>query len=407
MKRPVLILGWISRIVLPIARSLHNHGIPVDLADCVEAPRIAARSRAIRQFVRIPYPDRSPDAFVSELRKFVGQHGHDMLIPTDDLGLVALMDCYDDFKDLVQIACPPPFVTRLVLDKSCTLQIAQQCGIRVPKTAVVDNSSQLFERVHEFPFPWILKPVSKQKQLEEFKSCKLTTADELGLLFPTSRDFKPPMLVQEYCPGAGVGVEMLIHNGECIAVFQHRRLKELPHTGGVSVTAIAESPDHVLVEQSLALLRALKWEGVAMVEFKIDPADEQATFMEVNGRYWGTISLPISTGVDFPLYYWQLQHGDLPNVCRTYAAGTEWRWTVGRLDRLYRLLAEARISNAARRPLRQDLLSLVGDFHPFTHDAIFQLSDPLPAMMEFARAVHYFTRHSLQVMRGTLPATIA
>ena len=62
-------------------------------------------------------------------------------------------------------------------------------------------------------------------------------------MFPTAREFTPPMLLQEYCAGAGVGVEMLMHEGNCLGVFQHRRLKELPYTGGVSVTAIAEQPD--------------------------------------------------------------------------------------------------------------------------------------------------------------------
>ena len=31
-----------------------------------------------------------------------------MVIPTDDQTLTALTEHYDDFKDMVHIACPPP-----------------------------------------------------------------------------------------------------------------------------------------------------------------------------------------------------------------------------------------------------------------------------------------------------------
>ena len=198
------------------------------------------------------------------------------------------------------------------------------------------------------------------------------------------------MLLQEYCSGVGIGVEMLMHEGTCLAVFQHRRLKELPYTGGVSVTAIAEHPDPALVEFSLALLRALQWEGVAMVEFKVNAEAGSAVLMEVNGRYWGTVSLPISVGIDFPLYDWQVAHGEQFDIPRTYAAGIKWRFTVGYLERLYGLLAAARHSAAAREALHDSLLNLPEDFGPQVFDSTLTLMDPMPAAALFLQAMKYF-----------------
>ena len=51
-----------------------------------------------------------------------------------------------------------------------------------------------------------------------------------------------------------------------------------------------------------------------MVEFKVNPNDGSAVLMEVNGRYWGTISLPIFAGMDFPWYHWQVAHGERPEI---------------------------------------------------------------------------------------------
>jgi len=400
LKRPVLILGYAPRIVVPIARSLHRHGVPVDLADCVHWPRIASRSRAIREFVRIPYPPWGMDAFVTALRGFIVQHGHDMLIPADDVALAAIIERYDDFKDLVHVACPPPGVTRLVLNKTATLEIAQRCGIRVPRTVIVSNSGQLSEYIDRFPFPWVVKPVQKDNRFEraEDKSYILSSLSDITLKFPTVRKFTPPMLLQEFCPGIGVGVEMLMHEGNCVTVFQHRRLKEWPYTGGFSVTAVAERPDPALVESSLALLRALQWEGIAMVEFKVNPASRNAALMEVNGRYWGTISLPILAGMDFPLYHWQVVHGEQPEIPSTYTVGTKWRWTAGCLERLYGLLSAARYSAAARKVLPRELLHFSEDLSPQFRDATFTFSDPLPSIAQLFHSMRYFLFGSIRTL---------
>jgi len=375
--------------------------VPVDVADFSSAPRIP--SRAIRDFRRIPRPDVGRTEFVEQLSQFIQDRGHDMLIPADDQALTAMTEHYDDFKDLLHVACPPPQITRLVLSKASTLDIAKQCGIRVPNTVVVSNSAQLSDLVGSFPFPWVLKPAEKETRVEETKSCIFASAEEVALKFPTAREFRPPMLLQEYCVGAGGGVEMLMHEGNCLAVFQHRRLKEFPYTGGFSVTAVAERPDPGLVESSLVLLRALQWEGIAMVEFKVNPDGGGAVLMEVNGRYWGSISFPISVGIDFPWYHWQVAHGEQPVIPCTYAAGRKWRWTVGYLYRMFFLLVDARRSAVASKELSDGLLDLPEDFGPRVFDSIFALRDPMPFMAVLLTAVKYFVSYSIGALVRRLP----
>lgn len=391
MKRPVLILGWIPRIIIPIARSLHRRGVPVDVVSFSRFPRIS--SRAIYEFRNVPRPDLDRKGFIRQLRQFVMDRGHDMLIPTDDCMLTAVTKHYDDLVDLTQVACPPPAITRLVLEKAATLNIASNVGIRVPQSEVVSSSSQLQGLVGAIPFPWIVKPAQKEIRVEEVKSCTLTSADEVAASFPKGQQFEPPMLVQEYCAGAGVGVEILLHRGECLAAFQHRRLKELPYTGGYSVTAVAETLDRNLLQSSLNLLHALRWDGIAMIEYKVDAAG-RVVLMEVNGRYWGTISLPIFAGIDFPWYQWQLLHGEAVTAPCSYEDGIKWRWTVGYLARLCTLLAKAGHSTSARGVLRTTLWQSFADFDPLVRDATFRISDPLPSVVPFLRAMGYFASNT-------------
>jgi len=373
-----------------VARSLNRRGIEVDLADCVRAPE--SKSRAVRNFYRLPYPNDSPREFLSELQKVLAAGRHDLLIPTDDVAISALMEHYEQISSSVQIGCPPPEITHKILHKEETLEAANQCGLRVPGTVIVSSSADLWGLEREIPLPWILKPSAKEKRFEEFTSLRVNTLEDVRAKYPQFMRFDPPMLVQGYCEGVGVGVQMLMHNRQPLAIFQHRRLKELPYGGGVAVTAVAEEPDARLVGWSVKLLRKLQWEGVAMVEFRVNLATGDAMFMEVNGRYWGSVSLPIAVGLDVPYYHWQVLHGEQPKIPDGYETGTRWRWTAGYFNRLYRLIVLARQSADARAELKRTLAQLPADFSGSIRDALFDSSDPLPAILELAHTVFFFSK---------------
>jgi predicted ATP-grasp superfamily ATP-dependent carboligase len=399
MKVPVLLLGAVPRTTTAIARSLHARGIPVDVAATSSLePRIP--SRAIRYWTRLPAPDLAPGEFVDSLCTLIRKNGYDMLIPANDNALLAITRHYDETRKFVPLAAPPPHILNRVLDKSATLDIARSCGLRVPQTFTITDCAQLAQQASQLRFPVILKPGEKVRH-EEFKVRRLNSLNEIAEIFPAHCVFSPPMLLQEYCPGEGLGVEILLHDGECVAAFQHRRLKELPHTGGVGVVAISEAPDPDLVRSSLALLRALEWEGVAMVEFRYDSEKRSATLMEVNGRYWGTLSLAIQAGIDFPYYQWQLAHGQRPRVPPCYAVGLRCRWTAGYIRRLRDILPTCFFSSTSASS-RRDVLGSLRDFAPCVKDFLWSDSDPMPALFELATAYRDLAVADLRSLRRRL-----
>ena len=81
--------------------------------------------------------------------------------------------------------------------------------------------------------------------------------------------------------------------------FQHRRLHEVPISGGASALRESVALDPRLLGHSVRLLAALRWTGLAMVEFRL--GSEGPVLMEVNGRIWGSLPLALKSGVDFPL----------------------------------------------------------------------------------------------------------
>jgi len=380
MKGSALILGCVPRIAVPIARSLHRQGIFVDVATFSENES-SPRSRAIREFVRVPNPDSFPQDFSVAICELLARGKHEILIPGNDIALTAILEHYERFSEVVTVACPDPIVVDQILNKNATLEHAKRCGIKVPKTRVVAESWQLCEACEEIGFPVVLKPQKKTRS-ELFKTLTIHSAADIEKRFPTPMKFPEPMLAQEFCEGEGVGLEILLSQGEAIACFQHRRLKELPLSGGVSVLATSDPLNAELVRDSIELLHALKWEGVAMVEFRVSPT-RGAYLMEVNGRYWGTVGLPVSAGADFPLYQWQILHGERPAV-KPPADMIRWRWTAGYVRRLHGLLGAAVKGGSYRSSLFQELRSMVGDFGGRTKDALWSVADPAPAIVDLA-----------------------
>jgi len=78
--------------------------------------------------------------------------------------------------------------------------------------------------------------------------------------------------------------------GRVVAHHQHRRLRTYPSTGGVSVSAgIVHLPG--IAARGEAIMKALHWEGLAMLEFLPHPVTGEQLAIECNTRLWGSCLL--------------------------------------------------------------------------------------------------------------------
>ena len=106
-------------------------------------------------------------------------------------------------------------------------------------------------------------------------------------------------LITEFISGIGVGVFFLIWDGVIIADFMHLRSREVPYQGGVS--SCRESFfNQEIYNDAVSKIRSMKWQGVAMMEYRWNSKTDEFFLMEMNGRFWGSLHLPIYAGVDFP-----------------------------------------------------------------------------------------------------------
>jgi predicted ATP-grasp superfamily ATP-dependent carboligase len=145
---------------------------------------------------------------------------------------------------------------------------------------------------------------------------------ELEKLLPTISE--PSRYLVESCfDGDGVGVSVLAEKGEIAPAFQHRRLRQ--GKGGCSSYRISEPVDPTLLDACAKICRATELTGVCMFEFRHDPRDGSWILIETNARFWGSIGLPLSLGVDFPLYLYDLLVHGRHHAAVPYPAGIRSR----------------------------------------------------------------------------------
>jgi predicted ATP-grasp superfamily ATP-dependent carboligase len=402
--RPVLVVGSSTRVALGVSRSLHAHGIPVIVAS-VSSDEGAIPSRSIRRHIQLPDASERPDEFDEALLSAVRATNADLLVACSDVALSAIARNYDRLKKFADPGCPIPAVIDRVLDKNVTFAAARTLGINVPEThdlAAIAASGELAGRIE---YPVIAKARSRVRE-GGFRIRYYDDAAQLEAAIAADPSFAARHVVQRWVPGRGEGVCILMHRGEAVAVFQHRRLKELPSSGGVTVIWESIEREKDLSHLSIALLRAIEWEGVAFVEFR---RHESGTpwLMEVNGRYWGGTGTAVAAGVDFPFYQWQVSHGINPVVPPEYTVGLRVRWTRASIMRF----RERAFDSSGRRGLlarfSTELAEFSRDFGRGTRSLLWSPRDPFPAILDALPAVGKFASSAIRAFgRELLPGPL-
>lgn len=342
-------------------------------------------TRSIARYFALPDARHDAAGYDEGLERVIKRTGAFVLFPCSDTALAAIARNDESLRAIALPACPSPSIIARVLDKSVTIGYAQTLAIDVPETYEVGATSTPREAAALMAYPVIAKPKNHAKH-GGYRIRYFTGPDELEAAFADDPDFESRYLVQQFVPGAGIGVAALMHAGDPLAIFVHRRIKELPSSGGVSVVSESAAPEKAVIDKAIGLLRAIAWEGVALVEFR-RAADGTDWLMEVNGRYWGTLPTAIAAGVDFPFYQWEIVHGRTPQVAAAYGVGLRVRWTRGAVLRLRERLFEPTAFGTPKLTRAQEWRTFRADFGSGVRDAMWRWAEPMPAIVDAVPAV--------------------
>jgi len=345
MKR-VLVLDALQRSALAVTRSLGKHGVPVVTAD-ETASALAGCSRFSENYFSYPSPRLQPGQFINSLAELARSQNIQVILPMTELTTMLLLQNRDMFGN-VSIPFPDIGAVDSLADKCSLMHLAESLDIPIPKTRYADNPSGLLTCIEDSGYPVVLKPgMSWLYSNREWFRTSVRFADsqsEAERLVASDPAFRArPFLVQEYVEGRGQGVFALYDRGKGLAFFSHRRLREKPPGGGVSVLSESVPVDPVLLSYARRLLDHAAWHGIAMVEFRV-AGDGTPYLMEINTRFWGSLQLAVDAGVDFPWLLYQMACDTRPDPVADFKPGLRLRWLLGDLDTLYLTLRDSHYS---------------------------------------------------------------
>lgn len=368
----VLITDANERASLAAARSLVAAGHAVSVCSPTRFS-LAGASRGVRAHRVTTDPLRDPGGYVAEVARFTRHGSPTLLLPMTDASVEAVLEYRDELPAAVTVPFPDLATYRAASDKAHIRSVAETCGFGVPETRVMATPHDSLPAAAFFPS--VVKPhrsvvgISGQRRkvgvtaVADPAACRAVLSSLPAAAFP--------VLLQREVSGVGEGFFALRWEGRIVAMFAHRRLREKPPWGGVSVYRESIPLTDELAGPGVRLLDALDWTGVAMIECKRDLATGRQMIMEINGRFWGSLQLAIDAGVDFPALLARCATGETVLAPQPYRVGVRSRWFWGDVDHLYLRLRQggARLHAAA-------------DFLRATGDEVWRWRDPAPFLVE-------------------------
>ena len=400
----MLVLDADQTSSLAVVRALGRAGIEVHVAS--SAPHaLGACSRYARSCSAYPDPLTSATSFIAWVQARQTTHPDALIFPLTERSLVPLMKHRNALQDH-RLAIAPTEALEAALDKSRTQAMAEQLGLAVPRSRHLPSREALARLeigTLGWGYPVVVKPMrsvgqagGKRVQLQvqyALDAQELTRLAEEALRYGE-------VILQEYFQGDGVGVELIADHGQIRHVFQHRRLHEVPLTGGGSSLRISEAVAPVLHDAAARLMRALDWHGVAMVEFKYQRDTGAYRLIEINGRFWGSLPLAVAAGADFPVMLYELMTAGavaerpparLGIVCRHLARDLDW------LEHVVRRAAPARfVTIPGWKQVLRDWALVASPRHRFDAQSLL---DPWPGLVDAGRILRHQARRIGDVLR--------
>jgi predicted ATP-grasp superfamily ATP-dependent carboligase len=138
------------------------------------------------------------------------------------------------------------------------------------------------------------------------------------------RDTRSPIF-QEYVPGDLHDVAAFCLKGEMVAGLTQKRLLTRPRCGGKGICNVTTHNEELL-DYAGRLVSDRQWNGVLLMDFKMDDREAKPKLLEVNPRFWGTTWLTTCAGLNFP-HNWVLAAKEKPlQFPDHYQVGLTCRW---------------------------------------------------------------------------------
>ena len=368
--RALIIDSGLDRGSLAAARALARDGWTVGIGSPIRG--LAASLRAVTSWHRIPSPSEDRHGLIGKVSDAIDAGGYEVIFSSDDEGVLALSEHRDELSAVVPYGSHESVLG--AFDKLALTRAAEQVGIAVPRT--VEPTSEVLVG---WQGPVVVKPALTFAAQASSRLNTLILDDhaEAPTRIAEIRRAGGHPILQEVVGGGLCAITVLSdRDSRVVASLQQRAELTWPPRVGVSARALTVPIDQELLVLVAALIERLKWFGLAQLQFLADDSSD-FKLLDFNGRFYGSLALAASAGVNFPALWARLATSrSLPPIAPP-AQGRRYQWFSRDL--------RASLARPDIGPLRGVFDAIVRAFGS-TH-GVWSARDPWPAIRHYGGAV--------------------
>lgn len=254
------------------------------------------------------------DMVVSELTTFMQKHEIACIFTASEFGIEIAAAA----SEILDIPYNTSFkAIKRARNKYLTRSLLSKNEIPTPQFFIAESEGEIIDKLKEFKFPVILKPLNAAGSCSVTKINSLAEAREKMQLAIKNRDRMPVnmhrkdtthdyWLVEEFLEGFEISVESITYNSKTEVICIHDKFCTIDEPYFIEKIFVTPSIridiklENEIVNMTKAILSALEFDfGVSHVEYKI--TSDGPRLLEVNGRVGGAMvveSVWRSTGIN-------------------------------------------------------------------------------------------------------------
>jgi len=327
MTDKILITDGRALSSLAIARSLGKTGAEIHVCDDFSRTVSAFSKYVSETKVHEPIGD-SPAGFVDWLVECCRREGYDLVVPVRDETTLAVAEHQSRLSAVTAVFVADCSTITRLMDKGSCMQAAEELSIPIPNTYYPSTLADIDEIRTTATFPVLIKPriASGSRGI-----VRVDEPSELAQKYEAVSQTHAEPIIQEFVDHSGghysIGT-IFDDSAEPVSTHVYKETRQYPASGGPAIAAhtVEQEP---WVDSMLELLGAHDWKGPAHMDVLYDPDSGAYRLIEVNPRFWSSLSLTINSGVDIPYLLYKLAvDGTRPASNSEYRVGTNYRWVV-------------------------------------------------------------------------------
>jgi predicted ATP-grasp superfamily ATP-dependent carboligase len=378
-----------ARATLAAARALAHAGWSVGVGG-MDPKCLAISSRSCRWWDRVPPPEEGLDRFATAVEDAVRGRRYAVVFPSGDAEALALSSARSYISARVPYAADAVVVS--AFDKHWLMGAAAEAGIPVPMTMLVGRGSQppplspptmVKERIHAG---------AHRPDAQRLEAMLATTQGEAAARVREIHANGSDAILQEVVRGRLIAFAAVTgHDGKVVRAVQQEAERIFPTEAGASVRARTVPPDPDMAQRSARLLRAMRWTGLAQLQF-LHEEGGTPKLIDFNGRFYGSLGLAVAAGANLPALWAAVATGRPAGPLAPVRTGVRYQWLEGDL----------RVATAAHRG---DLVRGVLDCLRYARGAehaIWSPADPLPQLRDGVRLLRQEVPNLHRLVRKTI-----